>query len=130
MIRIASKPIRPILLAVLAALFASGTGESRAGDLGRLFYTPAQRAQLEAARTDAGRPVRPTAPNAASVRFDGVMIRSDGRSTSWINGKPRPGGSGTEGLKPGQTRAAGRTYEPYQILPPAPEPAANEVPAP
>lgn len=102
-------------------------GESSAADLGRLFYTPAQRAQLEAARarnvTQAASPAAPTIVH--PQRFDGVVIRSDGTGTSWINGRPQTGVSGAAGLKPGQVRSAGKVYEPYQVLRPA-----DEEPAP
>ena len=64
--------------------------------LGRLFYTPAQRAQLETARAQRDRrlPIS-TAPEAETtpqgpevVTYNGVVRRSDGKSTVWINGKP------------------------------------------
>lgn len=120
---------RPALLPALMALFLAGLGECVAADPGRLFYTPAERAQLEAARASNAAPARRSeSGSAAPLRFDGVVIRSDGRSTSWVNGQPRPGASGAGGLKPGQIRAGGKIYEPYQVLRPAP--AATEAPAP
>ncbi|MDP2267062.1 MAG: hypothetical protein Q8J70_10965 [Thiobacillus sp.] len=103
---------------------------------GRLFYTPAQRAQLETARAHnvtqraspkQNQPVSAPAP----LRYDGVVIRSDGKSTRWVDGKAEVGASSVTGLKPGQIRANGKVYEPYQILrPQAPspvEPAAKET---
>jgi citrate lyase beta subunit len=110
-------PILGLLLATLAAGNAS-----LAADLGRLFYTPTQRAQLEAARARNVTQARPAAAATAHPqRFDGVVIRSDGASTSWINGRPQTGVSGAAGLKPGQVRSAGKVYEPYQVLRPARE---------
>ncbi len=112
--------LAPILGLLLATLGAGNA--SLAADLGRLFYTPAQRAQLEAARA---RNVTQASPAAAAIahpqRFDGVVIRSDGASTSWINGRPQTGVSGATGLKPGQVRSDGKVYEPYQVLRPAHE---------
>jgi hypothetical protein len=108
----------PALLLITLGTF----GECLAADPGRLFYTPAQRAQLEAARA---RNVTQASPAAAAIahpqRFDGVVIRSDGASTSWINGRPQTGVSGAAGLKPGQVRSDGKVYEPYQVLRPAHE---------
>lgn len=122
---------RPALLPALMALFLGGLGECVAADPGRLFYTPAERAQLEAARASNAAPARRSeSGRAAPLRFDGVVIRSDGRSTSWVNGRPRPGASGAGGLKPGQIRAEGRIYEPYQVLRPAPATPAPGEPKP
>jgi hypothetical protein len=93
---------------------------------GRLFYTPAQRAQLEAARAHnvtqtARRHTRELPVNAPPpLRYDGIVIRSDGQATRWVDGKAQVGPSSVSGLKPGQTRANGKVYEPYQLLRPAP----------
>ena len=105
-------------------------------ELGRLFYTPAQRAQLESARTHniaqrAGQNPRGSPDDAtAPLRFDGMVIRSDGKTTRWVDGKPRLDGSGMSDLKPGQIRANGKVYEPYQVLRPISsgptEPGAKE----
>ena len=114
-------PILGLLLATLGAANAS-----HAAGLGRLFYTPAQRTQLEAARARNVTQASPAAPAIARPqRFDGVVIRSDGASTSWINGRPQTGVSGAAGLKPGQVRSAGKVYEPYQMLRPAHEEPAR-----
>ncbi len=74
------------------------TGEALSADsLGRLFLTPEQRVQLEVTRAQRdrrlpgpepeGAPVaKPQTPNI--ITYDGVVRRSDGKSTVWINGKP------------------------------------------
>ena len=70
-----------------------------ADSLGRLFLTPDQRAQLEIARAQRDRrlPIAETegAPTAAPapqgpdvVTYSGVVRRSDGKSTVWLNDKP------------------------------------------
>ena len=104
----------------MLALWLGHIGISLA-DPGRLFFTPTQRAQLEAARvrnvTRLG-PVFDSSP--APLRYDGVVIRSDGKTTRWVDGKAQRDGSGVSGLKPGQIRANGKVYEPYQVLRPTP----------
>ena len=118
------------------SLLASPASQAEPIELGRLFYTPAQRAQLESARarnqTQRASPQQRQAISApAPLRFDGVVIRSDGKSTRWVNGKAEVGASSVTGLKPGQIRANGKMYEPYQVLRPQPsspaEPAVKEA---
>lgn len=127
------KRLAPLPVLILATL---GTGgESLAAppeEPGRLFYTPAQRAQFETARARNVTQVRPAGPAAgpAPVRFDGVVVRSDGTSTRWVNGRPQVGASGVADLKPGQIRADGKVYEPYQVLRPSPEPPIAKDPTP
>lgn len=115
-------------------LCGSGLAATSSPDLpGRLFYTPEQRAQLEAARirntTQAGQ----TASGVGvppPTRYDGMLIRSDGKTTRWVNGKPQAGTSGVAGLRPGQIRADGHVYEPYQVLRPSPAAPVAEEPVP
>lgn len=119
------------------SLLASPASQAEPIELGRLFYTPAQRAQLESARarnlTQRASPKQPQAIRApAPLRFDGVVIRSDGKSTRWVDGKAEVGASSVTGLKPGQIRANGKVYEPYQVLrpqlsSPTAEPAMKET---
>ena len=119
----------PVLM--LATLGLCGT--SLAADPGRLFYTPEQRAQLEAARARNVTQVRQATPDTGApppIRYDGVVIRSDGKTTRWVDGQPLTGASGVSGLKPGQIRADGRVYEPYQVLRPNPAAPVAEEPTP
>ncbi len=116
---------RGILASVFVpCLLASGHVFAEPSEMGRLFYTPAQREQLETARTRnttqrdrASQAVIPSAP--PPQRYDGIVIRSDGKTTRWVDGKPEVGAPSVRGLKPGQTRADGKVYEPYQIVRPA-----------
>lgn len=59
--------------------------------LGRLFFTPEQRAQLDSARRQrAQRPATEAATEeapAATVTYSGMVRRSDGRATVWINSR-------------------------------------------
>lgn len=88
---------------------------------GRLFYTPAERAMLINARTHKITEVRKstTPPESPPVRFDGVITRSDGATTHWINGRPHSGQPRLPHLKPGQTRAQKQVFEPYQLQGPS-----------
>ena len=116
----------PMLLCLLLALSAARTGLAEPVELGRLFYTPAQRAQLEATRAQHPRAASGSrssqtvgGSNApAPLRFDGQVTRSDGQTTRWVDGKAQLGTSGVSGLKPGQIRADGKVYEPYQRVRP------------
>lgn len=117
---------RTTLIPVLFLITLGAGGRGLAADPGRLFYTPAERAQLEAARAGNVTQVRQTPSTIAHpLRFDGIIIRSDGRNTSWVNGQPRAT-SGVAGLRPGQVRADGKVYEPYQVLRPSPVQAIAE----
>lgn len=114
-------------------LIGIGTGMAAPADPGRLFFTPAQRAQLEAARARNAPPSGPghllsTDSAPTPLRYDGVVIRSDGTITRWVDGNAQRDGSAVSGLKPGQIRANGRVYEPYQVLRPRlTEPASPDT---
>ena len=69
-------------------------------DLGRLFFTPDQRAALDA-RRKARIPDKPSAVVVESpvTRLDGMVSRGGGKSTVWVNGEPVPEGVNPEGLR-------------------------------
>ena len=76
----------------VAGMLLAATSVSAAEPLGRLFYTPAQRAQLDSlrARKNVAPPVQeakqpPAAPEV--LTYGGIVRRSDGRSTVWINNR-------------------------------------------
>jgi hypothetical protein len=64
-------------------------------EVGRLFFTPEQRAALDARRR-ARVPDKPAAVMVASptTKLDGYVKRSGGPSTVWVNGEPLPEGAG------------------------------------
>jgi hypothetical protein len=72
----------------LAFLLIFFLGNAQAEDLGRLFFTPEQRAALDA-RRKARVPDRPAVTSAVSptTRLDGYVKRSGGRSTVFVNGE-------------------------------------------
>lgn len=75
------------LFLVLGCMAASAAAQ----EVGRLFFTPEQRAALDA-RRKARVPDKPSAPAVISptTRLDGYVKRSGGRSTVWVNGETLP----------------------------------------
>ena len=134
--------------------------------LGRMFFTPAQRTQLDVARTQRARTTLATekteevltaAPVAQSITYDGVVLRSDGKSTVWLNNRPvndrEPAGAVVVGriradggvslqmpqsgrtveLKPGQSiellsGAIEESFSRKPIVQPEPKPATKPAP--
>ncbi len=117
--------MRAFALTLVLALGA--VAEAQGQELGRLFFTPDQRASLDA-RRNARVPDKPAAAVVSSpnTRVDGYVQRSGGPDTVWVNGEaiteqssdapriesPRGGGrvsigvgegGGRVRLKPGQT---------------------------
>jgi hypothetical protein len=79
--------MRPVAR-ILACLVAVGlAGEAHAEALGKLFFTPERRAALERQRQLNLPETRTLEGN--EVRLDGVVTRSSGRSTIWINQQPQ-----------------------------------------
>lgn len=109
-----------LALALLFAGLLAPAAPAQAQEIGRLFFTPQQRAALDARRR-ARVPDKPAAaPVVASptTRLDGFVRRSSGPSTVWVNGmqadEAAPGsdarvavplgdGGSRVRLKPGQT---------------------------
>jgi hypothetical protein len=111
--RAAALAVLPVLLAGLCA--AGGAG---AQELGRLFFTPEQRAALDA-RRKARVPDKPAAtPQAESpiTRINGAVQRSGGKSTVWVNGEAIP-----EGSQPGGAQIAPRAAKSGHVSIPAGE---------
>ncbi|HET7198158.1 MAG TPA: hypothetical protein VFI86_05790 [Burkholderiales bacterium] len=83
--------MKRLLAAVLSCTLAA---PALAEPLGRLFFTPEQRAALDARRR-ARVPDKPAAAAVASpvTRIDGYVKRSQGPSTVWMNGESLSEGS-------------------------------------
>jgi hypothetical protein len=110
-----------VALCALAAAIVSGLAAAQAPKpgaepLGRLFFTPAQRAQLDVARKQRARTALATetteeataAPTPQTITYDGVVQRSDGKSTVWINSRPaHEKESASGGVIVGRVRANG-----------------------
>ena len=99
------------LLAILClCCIAESVG---AAELGRLFYTPMQRAQMDRKRVlnIADTPAdKATTPNTTTT-LNGRITRSDGKTTTWVNGipdyDPRFSGERNARAKVGQTIDSG-----------------------
>lgn len=78
-------------------LLAAGASAAAAQELGRLFFTPEQRAELDARRKARvpDKPAAVTAIESPRTRLDGYVKRSNGESTVWLNGQPVPVGTGS-----------------------------------
>jgi hypothetical protein len=102
--------------AAIAALLAGLLVAANAGaqELGRLFFTPEQRAALDA-RRKARVPDKPAAtPQAESpiTRINGAVQRSGGRSTVWVNGEAIQEGAQPGAQSPPRTTGTGRVSIP------------------
>lgn len=89
------------LAVAVVAIPALGHGTlAQAQEIGRLFFTPDQREALDA-RRKARIPDRPAAAvvESPTTRLDGRVVRSNGKSTTWVNGAPVPEGVQPEGLR-------------------------------
>jgi len=103
------------LAALIAALVgaAAATGAS-AQELGRLFFTPEQRAALDA-RRKARVPDKPAAtPQVESpvTRINGVVQRRGGKSTVWVNGEAIPDSARAEAQGMARPAGSGRVSVP------------------
>jgi hypothetical protein len=82
--------MRALKFAFVTVLGMAWAGTSPAEEaLGRLFFTPAQRAALDAGKKLATPKTGIPAPVAVRRPLDlrGVVIRSDGQRTVWVNGR-------------------------------------------
>jgi hypothetical protein len=78
----------------LAALLAAVPAAEAAQPIGRLFFTPAERAQLDVARANkrvaeppaaSGKRAEPPKPQTQIITYNGIVRRSDGKSILWLN---------------------------------------------
>ncbi len=86
---------------VLGCALLLACAAARSQELGRLFFTPDQRAALDA-RRKARVPDKPAAvPQAEQpvTRIDGAVRRSGGKSTVWVNGEAVPESPRAEGAR-------------------------------
>ena len=96
---------RPLLVLLCAALLPPAAVAEEA--LGRLFFTPEKRAALERSRKLNLRQTQQI--EGATMSLEGIVRRSDGNGTAWINGRPHnvsdPRHGMAIGLRPDATGA-------------------------
>lgn len=78
-----SRHILPALAIVAATASAQPEVVTPPATLGRLFFTPEARAQLDRQRQF--NPQEAHAQETGTLRLDGVVIRSTGNTTVWVN---------------------------------------------
>lgn len=79
--------MRLLLAAATLSVTAHAEAQSAPEPVGRLFFTPERRAALERQRQLNLREVQSL--QGETIAFDGVVRRSSGRSTTWVNGVPQ-----------------------------------------
>ena len=75
-------------LLAICCLSALPISPARADELGRLFFTPAQRAQMDRGYAQLARPGH----NVNTLTLNGIVQMHGGKRTVWINGVPQPAG--------------------------------------
>jgi hypothetical protein len=80
-----AKRLIPVLPLVLLA--AAATAENQPAPLGRLFMTPEWRANLDRQRQLDIKETRNL--EGGTMRLDGIVTRSSGKSTVWVNNRPQ-----------------------------------------
>jgi hypothetical protein len=94
--------MKHLLIALLISL-ATLPAVAQSDPLGRLFFTPQQRAALDRERL-LGFSQRPnTLDGDASYTFNGEVKRSSGKNTRWINGAPHTTATRSPDVSPGET---------------------------
>ena len=99
-------------IAILAGLLVAA--QAGAQELGRLFFTPEQRAALDARRA-ARVPDKPAATPQVELpvtRVNGAVQRSGGKSTVWVNGEAIPEGAQSGASQAARATGAGRVALP------------------
>ena|SRR3989338_5960692 len=82
-----------ILKIGLCTLALTAASPAYADELGRLFFTPEQRARLDRGYA---RVAHPDSDNRRSLSVTGIVQKHGGERTIWINGVPQPAGKSDE----------------------------------
>lgn len=88
---------RPVLVCMAVAIAGPAAAAEAPAPIERLFFTPAQRESLDVARSQRTRTTLSTEertepvveqPVPQTITYGGMVRRSDGRTTVWINDRP------------------------------------------
>lgn len=105
----ANAGIRRLASACLACSLLASVLPARAEELGRLFFTPERRAALERQRQLNIQETQQVIEG-ATLTVSGVVQRSSGRNTTWINSAPQDEKNAASGVRVDIDRAnPGRT---------------------
>jgi len=103
-----------VLMPLLAPLAPLAPPAVAAEPIGRLFYTPDQRSSLDVARGKRGRNAvatekveEPAPPTPEVVTYVGMVRRSDGQTTVWLNNKAVTGKESPNAKMVGKIRPDG-----------------------
>jgi len=80
--------MKPLLMLVLTAALMHAALSGAAENLGRLFFTPQQRQDLDRRRA-ANVQEAATVVQESTLTLQGQVSRSSGKTTTWINGIPQ-----------------------------------------
>lgn len=84
----------PVQLKIgLCALALIASTPASSAELGRLFFTPEQRARLD---RDYARELHPDSDSSRTLSVSGIVQRHGGERTVWINGVPHLAGKSDE----------------------------------
>lgn len=78
--------MRPALKIILCVIGILAAIPANAQELGRLFFTPEQRARLD---HNYSRATHPGNKDSGGVMLNGIVQRHGGKRTAWINGVPQ-----------------------------------------
>ena len=85
--------MKTLLRIAALCLALSSVSAACTEELGRLFFTPAQRTQLNYSKFQEG----DAESNSRSLTVNGIVQQQGGARTAWINGVPRLAGQSDEG---------------------------------
>jgi hypothetical protein len=110
---------RGALALSVAATVLVTAGHAWAEPLGKLFFTPERRAALERQRQLNIQETRTL--EGSSVSLDGIVTRSSGKTTVWVNQRPQNENSSGTGV----TTAVSPTDPTHAVVTPGEEPSAS-----